>query len=246
MCGRFAITSPPEAVRAFFRYAENPNFPPRYNIAPTLPIPIVSARRTTAFSSEVEAGSREENASRQRASGVSRHFHLARWGFLPGFVKDVQKFPLIINARADTLAEKPSFRAALRRRRCLVPADCWYEWRANLRGPKTPYLLHRADGRLMAFAGLWETFLDPSGGEIDTACIVTTSANGATVAIHDRMPAIIDPEDFDAWLDPDEARPAPLDLLRPADEDAIAFYAIGTGVNRALNDAPEIQQPASV
>ena len=224
MCGRFAITSPPEAVRAFFRYAEQPNFPPRYNIAPTQPIPIVSARR--------EAG------------GVARHFHLARWGFLPGFVKDPQKFPLIINARAETLAEKPSFRAALRRRRCLVPADCWYEWRANLKGPKTPFLLHRADGRPMAFAGLWETFMDASGGEIDTACIVTTMANGGTVAIHDRMPAQIDAENFDKWLNPDETIPPPLDLLRPAPDEAIAFFPIGVAVNRATDDRPEIQAPA--
>ncbi len=221
MCGRFAITSPPEAVRAFFRYAGNPNFPPRYNIAPTQPIPIVAARR--------------------EADGVRRHFQLARWGFLPGFVKDVQKFPLIINARAETLAEKPSFRAALRRRRCLVPADCWYEWRPNLRGPKTPFLLRRSDGGLMGFAGLWETFIDPSGSEIDTACIVTTMANGATAAIHDRMPAVIDRQDFDEWLDPNETRPPPLQLLKPAGDDAIAFFAIGAGVNRATNDAPEIQ-----
>lgn len=225
MCGRFAITSPPEAVRTFFRYAENPNFPPRYNIAPTQPIPVVSARR--------------------EAPDVQRHFHLARWGFLPGFVTDAHKFPLIINARAETLAEKPSFRAALRRRRCLVPADCWYEWRANPRGPKTPFLLRRSGGGLMAFAGLWETFTDPGGGEIDTACIVTTMANGATVAIHDRMPALIEPEDFDEWLDPDETRPPPLKLLRPADDDAIEFFAVGQGVNRASNDRPEIQTPAS-
>jgi putative SOS response-associated peptidase YedK len=224
MCGRFAITSPPEAVRAFFRYAENPNFPPRYNIAPTQPIPIVSARRD--------------------ASGVARHFQLARWSFLPGFVKDVQKFPLIINARAETLAEKPSFRTALRRRRCLVPADCWYEWRANLHRPKTPFLLHRNGGGLMAFAGLWETLIDPSGSEIDTACIVTTTANGATVAIHDRMPVVIEPEHFEQWLDPDETRPPPLGLLRPADDDAIAFFAIGPQVNRATNDEPDIQAPA--
>jgi putative SOS response-associated peptidase YedK len=221
MCGRFAITSPPEAVRTFFRYAEQPNFPPRYNIAPTQPIPIVFARR--------------------EAAGIARHFQLARWGFLPGFVKDVQKFPLIINARAETLAEKPSFRAALRRRRCLVPADCWYEWRANMRGPKTPFLLRRADGGLMAFAGLWETFLDPSGAEIDTACIITTMDNGATAAIHDRMPAQIEREDFDAWLDPDETKSAPLNLLRPAPDDAIEFFSISQQVNRTGNDGPEIQ-----
>jgi len=224
MCGRFAITSPPEAVRAFFRHAENPNFPPRYNIAPTQPIPLVSARREGA--------------------GAARHFQLARWGFLPGFVKNPAKFPLIINARAETIAEKPSFRAALRRRRCLVPADCWYEWRANLRGPKTPYLLQRAGGGLMGFAGLWETYLDPSGSEIDTVCIVTTMANGATAAIHDRMPAIIDAEDFEDWLNPDETVQPPLGLLRPAPDDAIEFFAIGPHVNRATNDVAEVQTPA--
>jgi putative SOS response-associated peptidase YedK len=224
MCGRFAITSPPEAVRAQFRYAEQPNFPPRYNIAPTQPIPIVTARRDP--------------------TGVARHFLLARWGFLPGFVKDPKDFPLIINARAETLATKPSFRAALRRRRCLVPADAWYEWRASGRGPKTPYLLRRRGGGLMAFAGLWETFADPSGGEIDTACIITTNANGATIAIHDRMPAVLEPEHYDAWIDPDETIPPPLSLLRPADEEAIEFYAIAPLVNRVANDGPDIQAPA--
>ncbi len=220
MCGRFAITSPPEAVRAYFRYAEQPNFPPRYNIAPTQPIPIVTMGRD------------------------ARHFRLARWGFLPGFVKDPKDFPLIINARAETLGQKPSFRAALRRRRCLVPADAWYEWRAEGKGRKTPFLLRRRGAGLMGFAGLWETYADPLGGEIDTACIVTTSANGATVAIHDRMPALIEPEDYDAWLDPDETRAPPLHLLRPADDDAIAFFAVSPLVNRTANDGPEIQKPA--
>jgi putative SOS response-associated peptidase YedK len=217
MCGRFAITSPPEAVRAYFRYVEQPNFPPRYNIAPTQPIPLVIAR------------------------GDKRCFMLARWGFLPGFVKDVKKFPLLINARAETLAEKPSFRAALRRRRCLVPADAWYEWRANLSGPKTPFLLRRADGGLLAFAGLWETYVDPSGGEIDTACIITTSANGATAALHERMPAILEPEDFDAWLDPDETVASPVRLLRPAANEAITFHAISSLINRASAEGAALQ-----
>lgn len=219
MCGRFAITSPPEAVRAYFRYAEQPNFPARYNIAPTQPIPLVAARRD------------------------GRHFLLARWGFLPGFVKDVKKFPLIINARAETLDEKPSFRAALRRRRCLIPADAWYEWRDMGQGAKKPYAFRRVDGAMMAFAGLWERFADASGGEIDTACIITTNANGATVAIHDRMPALIAPEDFDAWLDPDETRPAPLRLLRPAAEQEIGFFAVSTRVNKAAQDGPELLEP---
>ncbi|WP_298358364.1 SOS response-associated peptidase [Rhodoblastus sp.] len=220
MCGRFAITSPPEAVRAYFRYVEQPNFPPRYNIAPTQPIPIVTAERD------------------------ARHFKLARWGFLPGFVKDPRDFPLIINARAETLRQKPSFRAALRRRRCLIPADAWYEWRAEGKGRKTPFLLRRRGAGLMGFAGLWETYADPSGGEIDTACIVTTNANGATVAIHDRMPALIEPGDYNAWLDPDETVPPPLHLLRPADDAAIEFFAISPLVNRTVHDGPEIQKPA--
>jgi putative SOS response-associated peptidase YedK len=219
MCGRFAITSPPEAVRAFFRYLEQPNFPPRANIAPTQPIPVVFARPKEPV----------------------RHFMLARWGFLPGFVKDVKKFPLLINARAETLSEKPSFRAALRRRRCLVPADGWYEWRANAAGPKTPFLLQRAGGGLMAFAGLWETFVDPTGGEIDTACIITTLANGATSALHERMPAILEPDTFDDWLNPDETVPPPLHLLRPAPEDAIAIHAISTRINRASADGADLQ-----
>jgi putative SOS response-associated peptidase YedK len=224
MCGRFAITSPPEAVRAYFRYVEQPNFPPRYNVAPTQPIPIITAQR--------------------ESEGVARHFQLARWGFLPGFVKDPKDFPLIINARAETLAQKPSFRAALRRRRCLVPADAWYEWRALGKGAKTPYLLRRRGGGPMGFAGLWETYADPSGGEIDTVCIVTTTANGATVAIHDRMPAVLEPKDYDAWLNPDETAPPPLRLLRPAADDAIEFFAVSLLVNRVANDRPEIQAPA--
>ena len=113
MCGRFAITLPPEAVRAFFAYVEQPNFPPRYNIAPTQPIPIVFARAHTG--------------------GAERHFLLVRWGFLPGFVKEPKTFPLLINARADGIEQKASFRAALLRRRCLVIADGFYEWKRGAR-----------------------------------------------------------------------------------------------------------------
>ena len=169
---------------------------------------------------------------------------LARWGFLPSFVKDANKFPLIINARAETLLQKPSFRAAAKRRRCVIPADAWYEWRVAPRGAKTPFLLRRRGGGLLAFAGLWETCVDPDGGEIDTACIITTMANGATVAVHDRMPALLAPAQFDAWLDVDETHVAEaLALLAPAPDDAVEFFEIGTAVNRAANDTPAIQTP---
>src|SRR5208283_669213 len=139
MCGRYAITLPPEAVRAYFAYAETPNFPPRFNIAPTQPIPIVLAE--------------------PHSGGAKRHFRLVRWGFLPGFVKSPKDYPLIINARAETLAEnKPSYRPALMRRRCLVIADGFYEWRkAQPAGgrramAKRPYLIRRVGGEPMGFA----------------------------------------------------------------------------------------------
>ncbi len=227
MCGRYAITLPPEAVRAWFDYSETPNFPPRYNIAPTQPIPIVLAE---PFS-----------------GGARRHFRLVRWGFLPGFVKDPKEFPLIINARAETIAEKASYRAALKRRRCLVIADGFYEWRKTSGGraaAKQPFLIRPVSGRPMGFAGLWETWSDPSGGEIDTACIITTAANRLVGRLHDRMPAIVAPEGFSAWLDCDRVDVAgALSLVKPAPEDALELVEIGTAVNRVANDAPELQRP---
>ena len=231
MCGRYAITLPPEAVRAYFAYRETPTFPPRYNIAPSQPIPLVTADPYSA--------------------GAVRHFRLMRWGFLPGFVKDPKGFPLIINGRAETMAEKASFRAALKRRRCLVIADGFYEWRkeghAGGRGAvKRAYLVRRVSGEPMGFAGLYETFCDPSGGEIDTACIVTTSASPPAARVHERMPAILEPRDFAAWLDVDGVESAKaLTLLKPAPRQALEFVEIGPGVNRAANDDESVQQPVA-
>ena len=175
-----------------------------------------------------------------------------RWGFLPGFVKDPKGFPLIVNARAETLAEKPSFRAALKRRRCLVIADGFYEWRKDPaprgrgRSGSRPYLVRRTSGEPMGFAGLYETWCDPSGGEIDTACIVTTAANRLLGQVHDRMPAILEPESFAAWLDVDgvDATRA-LALAKPAPEEALELVEIGPAVNRAANDDESLQRPVA-
>ncbi|MFT4097105.1 MAG: SOS response-associated peptidase [Rhodoblastus sp.] len=225
MCGRYAITLPPEAMRRLFAYAEQPNFPPRYNVAPTQPVPIVRA-----------------------AQGV-RHFGLVRWGFLPGFVKDPKTFPLIINARAEGIETKPSFRAAIRRRRCLFIADGWYEWRrtTDARGKpvKQPFLLRAQDRGPLAFAGLWETWSDPQGGEVDTGCLITTSANAATIAIHDRMPAIIAPADFDRWLDCADDRASRVEMLKPAPDDSIEFFEVSSQVNSYKSDGPELQTPVA-
>ena len=225
MCGRFAITLPPEAMRTLFGFVEQPNFPPRHNIAPTQPIPIVHA-------GVVEGA-------------TSRHFRLARWGFLPGFVKDPKDFPLLFNARAEGLADKASFRNALRRRRCVVPADAFYEWRRLGRAtPSQPFVARRADGATMALAGLWETWMGPNGEEVDTACIVTTAANGVSAAIHPRLPALIEAADLALWLDPDEQAAADAAaLLRPAGNDKLVFAPVGEAVNKADNDRPDIMDP---
>jgi putative SOS response-associated peptidase YedK len=228
MCGRYAITLPPEAVRGFFRYVEQPNFPPRYNVAPTQPVPIVRLER-------------------DKDGTLHRHFVLVRWGFLPGFVKDVKKFPLIINARAEGIGEKASFRAALRRRRCLFIADAFYEWRreGEPKGQAKPFMIRRADGKPFGLAGLWEHYVGADGSEIETGCIITVTASGQMSAVHDRMPAVIEEKDFNTWLDPDEAKSgAALSLLRPAAEGSLVLTPIGRAVNKVSNDGPELQAPA--
>ena len=227
MSGRLAITSAPAALRDRFGYVERPDFPPRHNIAPTQPISIVSAAT--------------------REGVTTRHFRLVRWGFLPGFVKDPKGFPLLFNARAEGLAEKASFRNALRRRRCLVPADAFYEWQRFGRGRAAraqPFVARRNDGATMALAGLWETWMGPNGEEVDTACIVTTGANAVSAAIHPRLPVVIEAADVALWLDPDElAADAAMALLRPAADDVLCFAPVGDAVNHAANDTPQIMTP---
>lgn len=231
MCGRFAVTLPPEAVRRYFDYVEQPNFPPRFNIAPTQPVPIVRAERDPD-------------------GETRRHFRLVRWGFLPSFVKDPKDYPLVINARAETVAEKASFRNALRRRRCLFMADGFYEWRRppapRRKGDVvTPFLIRRCDRMPLGMAGLWETWMGPNGEEVDTACVLTTDANGVVAAIHDRMPVILERENFATWLSLDEeATRDAMALMRPAENDVLDMCEIGPAVNKVANDGAWIQDPA--
>jgi putative SOS response-associated peptidase YedK len=219
MCGRYVITSSPAAIRALFGYPEQPNFPPRYNVAPTQPIPIV------------------------RLVDGKRQFVLMRWGLIPAWVKDPKQFSLLINARADSVVDKPAFRAAMRRRRCLIPADGFYEWR-DIGGRKQPYFVRLKKSGPFGFAGLWETWTGPNGEEIDTAAIVTTEANRMLSVIHGRMPVILPPEAFDLWLDcahvgPDTAAA----LLLPARDDLVDAYAISPAVNRVANDSEALVAP---
>jgi putative SOS response-associated peptidase YedK len=219
MCGRFVITSPPAALRQVFGYIEQPNFPPRHNIAPTQPIPVVMVE-----------------------NGV-RHFRLMRWGLLPAWVKDPRKFSLLINARAETVQDKPAFRNAIRRRRCLIPADGYYEWQAAEKR-KRPYFIHRRDGQPIGLAGLAETWVGPNGEELDTVAIVTAAASPNLAALHHRVPVTIAPGDFASWLDcSDDNADAVMALLIPPREGEFVWHEVSTRVNRVANDDEQLILP---
>lgn len=219
MCGRYVIKTPPGLMQDTFGYAEQPNFPPRYNIAPTQPIPVV------------------------RLDSGRRSLALVRWGLIPAWVKDPRGFSLLINARAESVLDKPAFRNAMRRRRCLVPADGFYEWKQE-GARKRPF--YAAAKHLVAFAGVWEPWIGPNGEEMETACIITTPANRTLRALHDRMPAVIPPQAFDLWLDcaKVDAETAAA-LLVPAPEDTFAAHEVSTAVNRAANDSAVLIEPAT-
>ncbi len=221
MCGRYAITSAPEAIRRLFGYDEQPNFPPRYNVAPTQPVPIV------------------------RLVEGRRRFALVRWGLIPSWVKDPRTFSLLINARGESVNDKPAFRAAMRRRRCLFPADGFYEWRRDGER-KTPYYIRLQTGLPIGFAGLWETWTGPNGEEVETAAIVTTRASNAIAPIHDRMPVIISPDSFDLWLDganvDGETAAA---LIAPVRDGLLEIREVSSAVNRTANDGPALIEPAA-
>jgi putative SOS response-associated peptidase YedK len=219
MCGRFVITSPPAALRQIFGYFEQPNFPPRHNIAPTQPVPVVILE-----------------------NGV-RHFRLMRWGLLPAWVQDPRKFTLLINARAETVMEKPAFKNAIKRRRCLIPADGYYEWQAS-ESRKRPHFIHRRDGAPIGLAGLAETWTGPNGEELDTVAIVTAPASADLAALHDRVPVTIAATDFDRWLDcgTHDAEIA-MALLTAPHEGQFVWHEISTRVNRTANDDAQLILP---
>ena len=219
MCGRYLLTSTPQALQELFGYPERPNMPARYNIAPTQPVPIV------------------------RMWEHRRQFALMRWGLTPSWVKDPKGFTLLINARGETAIEKPAFKNAIRRRRCLIPANGFYEWKTD-GARKRPYALLSRHGGLIAFAGLWETWTGPNGEEVDTAAIVTTEASRDITHIHHRMPVVIQPGDFDAWIDcmnVDYREVA--HLIAPAPENFFECVEISTAVNKVANDTPDLLTP---
>jgi putative SOS response-associated peptidase YedK len=221
MRGRYAVTSAPEAIRTLFGYAEQPDFPPRYNVAPTQPIAIV------------------------RMVDGRRQFALVRWGLLPSWVQDPKNFSLLINARGESVMDKPAFKAAMKYRRCLVPANGFYDWKASATR-RQPYYVRAKSRQPLAFAGLWETWTGPNGEELETAAIVTTRANRALADIHDRMPVIVPPDAFDLWLNCNavDAETAGT-LIAPAPEDLLEAYEVSSAVNRTANDHAQLVEPNS-
>jgi putative SOS response-associated peptidase YedK len=220
MCPRYALTGRPPSIAAYFKLAVIDPFPPRYNIAPTQPVGIV------------RMGHRGE-----------REFVLVRWGLIPPWVKDPRAFSTLINARAEGATTKPSFRGAMRHKRCLIPADAFYEWSGEKKS-RRPHLVRRRDGGTMALAGLYENWLGADGSEIETMAILTVPANGTIAPVHDRMPAIVQPDDFDAWLDcRGVLADAAAELLRPAADDLLEVFEIGPEIGNPRNEGPQLQQP---
>ncbi|HWD22145.1 MAG TPA: SOS response-associated peptidase [Burkholderiales bacterium] len=203
MCGRYALHSNPEVVRLEFGLGSLPDFAPRYNIAPMTPVLII------------------------KRDGAA----LARWGLVPRWSNDASVAAKLINARAETLGGKPSFRNAYHRRRCLIPANGFYEWKRE--GElKQPYYVHPAGGELFAFAGLWDTWCD-----MDSCTIITSEANATLRPVHDRMPVIIAREHYAGWLHGEEG------LLRPPPAGAIRCYPVSLAVNGAANESPALIAP---
>jgi putative SOS response-associated peptidase YedK len=221
MCGLYSFRRSPEEARSLFNYLEQPNFPPRDYVTPGSPIAIVRE----GFQDGVKG----------------RHFALVRWGFVPSWSKDMKT---MINARSETVFEKPSFRNAIRRRRCLIPTDGFYEWEGDVPGKKKPYHIHKPGHALFAFAGIWENWMSADGSEIETAAIVTADANLEISRIHDRSPVLIEPEDFDRWLDPDIEEPTKLtDLMHPPANET--FELTPTIIVRNAPPKKEVAKPDS-
>lgn len=226
MCGRFALIDDVHAVEETFGVPGIEAFPPRYNIAPTQPILLVTAGFGRAAGSNLP----------------DRRALLVRWGLIPGWAKNPKDMPLLINARSESASEKPAFQAAMRHRRALVPASGFYEWKRDREGTGQPYWVRPRRGGVIAFAALMETFAEPGGAEIDTGAMLTAAATGRIAEIHHRTPIVIAPKDFDRWLDCKRQEPRDVaDLMRAPDPDFFEAIPTSDKVNKVTNTSPDIQ-----
>ena len=222
MCGRFTLTvDPAEAQENFNNFTFPEKFAPRFNIAPTQPI--LAIPNDEKFTAD---------------------FFI--WGLIPMWAKDPSIGNRLINARAETLAEKPSFRGSLKYKRCLILADGFYEWKSSDgKKSKTPFFIHMKDRKPFAFAGLWDSWNSPEGSQLKTCTIITTEPNELMSLLHNRMPVILHPRDYDKWLDPSSQTPDQLmPLLKPFPADMMDAYPVTPLVNKPANDTPELVVPA--
>jgi putative SOS response-associated peptidase YedK len=223
MCGRFTLRTPARDLVEIFELLREPELSPRYNIAPTQRVAVV------------------------RQDGKSRELSMMRWGLVPAWSKDPKAGPPLINARAETVATKPSFRTAFKRRRCLIPADGFYEWQKTDSKTKIPHYIRMAKDRPFAFAGLWECWHGSDESDLESCTIVTTEANELMCSLHDRMPVILPEENFAQWLDPKNENVPELEaLLRPYAAGEMTAFPISTLVNSPRNESPECILPASI
>lgn len=221
MCGRINLRMSPAELAAVFDLFREPDWSPRYNLGP---MQLILAVRWN--------------------SGSVRQADLLKWGLVPGWAEDPKIGSRMFNARAETVASKPSFRSAFRKRRCLIPASGFYEWQQLSGKIKQPWNIVRTDGQPLALAGLWEHWTAPDGSILETCAVITTTANEFMSEIHDRMPVILERESWNLWLDPDELEPAALtELLVPCPSDLLQRTPVSTLVNNVRNESPECVRP---
>jgi putative SOS response-associated peptidase YedK len=225
MCGRYRLSRRKQIIEEHFSTdSVEWVWAPRYNVAPTQFVPAI----------------------RQSPGSGRRQMSLFRWGLVPSWSRDTSKAASMINARAESADSKPAFRDALRLRRCLIPADGFYEWQKAGKA-KQPYCFEVNHGDLFAFAGLWETWNDPSGKALETCSILTTTANALTAHVHDRMPVILDPQGYDLWLDLNLSNSGVVSqLLKPFDAERMRCYPVSSRVNRATNDDADCSAPVEI
>ena len=217
MCGRFALKNP-KALKAAFDLKEMPDLPPRYNIAPSQDIAII------------------------RADANGRHLSLAHWGLIPSWAKESDKSYSTINARAETVDTKPTFRAPFKRHRCIIPTDGFYEWHEE-GGIKIPHHIGMTDGSPFALAGLWDVWKGPQG-DVTSCTIIVTDANQFMKRLHDRMPVILDPNDYERWLDPAIQDTTSIKrLLAPAPNDWLTEWTVSRQLNNPRHEDPECAEP---
>lgn len=221
MCGRFALVHPPAVLQEWYEAIVMPDFGPRYNIAPSSNIVAV------------------------RATPEGRAGTLMRWGFIPSWAKDPAAMPMLNNARGETVADKPMFRQAFRRRRCLIPASGFYEWKAVPgQKAKQPFYISHKDGSPLTFAGLWDSMHTADGARVDTCAIITTEANAVLEPIHHRMPVVLERADWELWLATEAVAENLLrELIEPSDAEKMQAWGVAHAVNKVTNDNPDLLLP---